>query len=858
MRRFAALSLLSLLLLVSGCGNGAGGVGSADAWNSNEAFQETGVQETTIKDTGPQDVLAEYAVGEDVARENTLGPDAMKDVILSDALAPDSGYINSLLCLPCKSSLECEGEDDSDGLCVTQDAPAGFFCGISCVVGDGCPPGYSCQAAVSIEGITAMQCVPELGLCVCSAEAVAAALSTACQKSNEWGVCEGVRVCGVSGLTDCDAAEPAEDVCNAVDDNCDGQMDEDTCDDSNPCTSDVCLGAEGCSNDPIANVECADGNLCTTGDHCEAGVCTGVAVDCDDGNPCTQDSCKDGEGCSHSPAGTDGLACADADACTVGDKCEGGVCIAGTEALECNDQNPCTDDGCNSLIGCIFVNTGSPCTDGNACTDGDVCSQGSCIPGPARICPDDGNPCTETWCDSGTGCLTEPLPDSTECENEGDPCSIDACLGGFCYHIANLCDDGNPCTDDYCDSEKAECSVTFNSNLCNDGNPCTTADKCGEGACQGGGTLNCNDKNPCTTDTCNPLIGCVFTPNQAQCSDNNKCTTGDHCADGKCITTGLFDCDDGNVCTIEACLPKNGGVCEKLAVSTDGNPCDDGDDCTLTDACNGGTCLGSIVTNCNDKNECTQDVCLPGGGCSNEPSPGTCSDADACTTGDHCSDGECMSSGALDCNDGNFCTDDSCVPLLGCTHSNNTLPCPDSEQVCVSGTCQIPRPSEPGQVLITEFMAKSQTGTDNGEWLELHNTTTHTFDLKDCILRDFGSDKHVINAPLTIAATGFIAMAKSMDPMLNHGLSPDYVYATFTLSNTDDEIQLECGGVVIDTVAYLDAEKISTGAAAQLDPANFDHIANDDMNNWCFATATYGSEGMHGTPGEPNSLCPSP
>jgi hypothetical protein len=46
----------------------------------------------------------------------------------------------------------------------------------------------------------------------------------------------------------------------------------------------------------------------------------------------------------------------------------------------------------------------------------------------------------------------------------------------------------------------------------------------------------CNDGNPCTSDFCQPGVGgCVFQNNQASCEDGNPCTWNDLCSGGACI-----------------------------------------------------------------------------------------------------------------------------------------------------------------------------------------------------------------------------------------------------------------------------------------------------------------------------------
>ncbi len=61
--------------------------------------------------------------------------------------------------------------------------------------------------------------------------------------------------------------------------------------------------------------------------------------------------------------------------------------------------------------------------------------------------------------------------------------------------------------------------------------------------------IECDDQVPCTTDEC--VEGeCVFAP--IVCDDEDPCTT-DECVEGECVFTPIV-CDDGDLCTTDECV----------------------------------------------------------------------------------------------------------------------------------------------------------------------------------------------------------------------------------------------------------------------------------------------------------------
>jgi hypothetical protein len=47
-------------------------------------------------------------------------------------------------------------------------------------------------------------------------------------------------------------------------------------------------------------------------------------------------------------------------------------------------------------------------------------------------------------------------------------------------------------------------------------------------------SVSCNDGNGCTDDGCDPTTGCVYANNTSACEDGNPCTVGDACSGGTC------------------------------------------------------------------------------------------------------------------------------------------------------------------------------------------------------------------------------------------------------------------------------------------------------------------------------------
>ncbi|MCB9739923.1 MAG: hypothetical protein H6747_11685 [Deltaproteobacteria bacterium] len=544
------------------------------------------------------------------------------------------------------------------------------------------------------------------------------------------GVCSsGAAARCVGGQWLCNLAllpgwESVEKTCDGRDNDCDGQTDEapicddgipctiDSCDpnvgclhapdhkacqDGNPCTVDACDARLGCQTVPRVGT-CDDGNPCTTGESCQGTSCIGgTPTPCEDGSSCTANPCDPAKGCLAVPV-SPGSACKPVDACQVIGSCVLGVCQP-TQAKNCDDGNPCTLDTCDNTDGsCGHGAVPGPCDDGSACTTDDSCVGKLCI-GVAlptcctedTDCADD-NACSDDRCVGG-GCINDVTPmNGLPCDDDNACTAASACAAGSCVATLNIdCDDGEPCTVEFCNGQKGCQKLALGDGAsCDDGDVCNGVALCSAGLCVASNVLDCDDDNPCTDDTCDAKAGCVHLHNAVGCDDGNACTQSDACAAGACSGTAVL-CNDDQSCTDDACSVQAG--CIYSAIS---GPCDDGDACTQGDACNGAQgCVGSAV-DCDDGQPCTADGCDPGTGCSHDGTPlqgRWCDDGDNCTVGETCDAGACVPATAITCDDGNPCTTGSCNPATGqCVTALQNKACVTptgcaSDAVCSNGVC---------------------------------------------------------------------------------------------------------------------------------------------------------------------------
>ena len=284
-----------------------------------------------------------------------------------------------------------------------------------------------------------------------------------------------------------------------------------------------------CRNDESV-VECEprpDGSTCDAGfcalaASCDEGVCT---VDdyrtCDDDNPCTVDSCDEELGRCSNVIVEAGTLC-DTGVCSASGVCVGCIVAAGPVDVGCTAASPM----------CLVGEGGATCVECLAASDCphvtcavSTCSDNTCIDAPIEPSP---TTCGEGTCASEgfIVCREDELIVECEPRPDGTPCDAGFCaLAAFCDEgICDVdsfrsCDDGNPCTVDFCDPASGSCiaEAAVDETPCEDGNLCTVSDRCTGGTCVGQGVA-CELPGECELPaTCNPATGICDFPRVEGC-----------------------------------------------------------------------------------------------------------------------------------------------------------------------------------------------------------------------------------------------------------------------------------------------------------------------------------------------------
>ena len=434
-------------------------------------------------------------------------------------------YLHGPLCLPCAEHDDCANPLSSEGgnVCLAEDDGAGSFCATGCN-GGGCPPGNECVEVEVDFGTDALPvpmevCRPAGGaMCECTTKAIETGAMTPCSVTNGAGTCWGERFCDVDGLTTCDAVAPAEDICDGIDNDCDGLTDEDY-----PEKGEACDGedVDGCADGlwicDGAGLVCSDDDL--TGEE----VCDGIDNDCDGLTDAEDDdlfrpACELQDGvCGGVLKPANRCAAGAWKACTASDYTDTGAAYQESLEKNCdgldNDCDGATDEDFNTkaIDGTELIGVDVDCGTG-ACANGLTACNAA---GDGIVCPTDAN-ATQEVCDAlDNDC--DGLTDLADEDMTVPPCAKQDGVCEGSSQVAEHCADGAwiPCSDDdylawtqavggpkyeasvevSCDGADNDCSGVSDEDFgwsTLDGKDLTgVGAACGAGVCAGGAT-ECN------------------------------------------------------------------------------------------------------------------------------------------------------------------------------------------------------------------------------------------------------------------------------------------------------------------------------------------------------------------------------
>lgn len=146
----------------------------------------------------------------------------------------DTAYIcipvDTDLCRPCAGDSECNQPGAPQAGHCMQLGDFGSLCSRTCDTDAACPAGFNCQPVQpkGPNGPTLDLCFPSTEeACSCTQRMVDVGATTSCKSDNAFGSCEGQFSCGEVGtFPACDAPGAQPEVCNAVDDDCNGEVDD--------------------------------------------------------------------------------------------------------------------------------------------------------------------------------------------------------------------------------------------------------------------------------------------------------------------------------------------------------------------------------------------------------------------------------------------------------------------------------------------------------------------------------------------------------------------------------------------------------------------------------------------------------
>ncbi len=429
--------------------------------------------------------------------------------------------------------------------------------------------------------------------------------------ANDTGECElGALACVDGALACVGERGPRAERCNGLDDDCDGSIDEGDPEGGAPCGSDTGECTAG-------TFRCTAGALvCDGGTGPTPEVCNGLDDDCDGviddgiavGAPCGTDAgeCQPGRNVCRDGA----LVCEGAvdpidEVCNaLDDDCDGAVDEGLADGGACGSDVGVCMMGRLRCIGGRSICEGAVPAGREACDCEDDDCDGLVDEQPEGLCPS-GSACVECQCalpcvlsefgfDCPTGRFPSEQPDGS-CFCVAERCSEAACgeetieQGGE-LRCAPGSDDVGACV---CRSN--ECTFACDGVTCTDGLVCDPRDpygRCVEDGCRG---LGCPDgelcdrasgecvPDRCATASCAGDEACRDGACETSCADV-ACPTGQRCARGECVVDRCagVSCAEGEVCSDGACVLDR---CEGAPRCGEGTVCDPASGDCVDDPC---------------------------------------------------------------------------------------------------------------------------------------------------------------------------------------------------------------------------------------------------------------------------------
>jgi MYXO-CTERM domain-containing protein len=468
---------------------------------------------------------------------------------------------------------------------------------------------------------------------------------------------QGVLQCSGGVLSCVGGVFPTQEVCDGKDNDCDGVIDNGivtggTCTVQYDTTLYPGDRTHGACKPGIAQCDGNGGVVCVGGVGPTPEVCDGIDNDCD-GQIDEVGNAPDGINGSANPlpppGGNIGDACGvNQGECTQGAyACLNGqfTCIGGKGAQP--EECDCKDNDCDGVIDNQTPNGPPLCGTGKDC----IKSGFGC--GCAAPC----DLTKEFPCPGGQVCQDVMDPNGNP---KGKYCVSDPCPGGCASKTVKDANGKVICAPAGTAADPATC-VTPPVCVCNGQAGCKNP--CAGVSCTAGSV--CTDYGPnagkCVTDNCfaNPCLGCGKVCNLGSCVPNpcepNPCKADEECKPSADFTTQTcvptcagVDCPAGKQCVAGACVDgcsapcPNGQACDLsqspptcVGTKCNPNPCTDGSFCDpVTGACGNDPCAGVV---CPMGQVCQGGSCFAGqggaGGGSSTSSSGTASTSSGGNTG---------------------------------------------------------------------------------------------------------------------------------------------------------------------------------------------------------------------------------